>query len=149
MLDKGSLIWDKSHLFCNEVSLLKWGCWPWVVGYYSYWWTEINTMSLSASLSFCTSLFRPYSHHRECDKRGSTLFELASIGGGVWTWCSNSPAMSNDMWRLCTGRVFCSYRSSCLLEKACQGTSQAGRRGSSHSGKTILASGCVFPDYIA
>ena len=56
--------------------------------------------------------------------------------------------MSNDTRLLCTGRVFCSDRSSCLLEKACQGTSPAGRRGSSHSGKTILASGCVFSDYI-
>lgn len=47
------------------------------------------------------------------------------------------------MGLLCTGRVFGPDRSSGLLGKACQGASQAGRRGSSQSSKTILASGYV------
>lgn len=94
-------------------------------------------------LSFCMSVFRPYPHHRECDKCATRLSELVGIGGGVWAWCSNLPAMWNDMGLLCTGRVFGPDRSSCLLGKACQGASQAGRRGSSHSSKKILASGYV------
>ena len=43
----------------------------------------MSTELLSILLSFSVSVFRPYPHHRECDKRGTGLSELVGIGGGV------------------------------------------------------------------
>ena len=48
-----------------------------------YWWTEIYTVLLSALLSFCMSVYRPYPHHRERDERGTRLSAQVGIGGGV------------------------------------------------------------------